>query len=74
VILQIPPLEGVFIMAESKPNAETEPRKVSPEVQGFIERVVVPALVKRYIQETATAKANRHNRLGRGVEDPLGEP
>ena len=37
--------------AESKPTTDTNARKVCPEVQGFIERVVVPALVKRYIRE-----------------------
>lgn len=37
--------------SESKPNAGTNVRKVCPEVQRFIERVVVPALVKRYIRE-----------------------
>jgi hypothetical protein len=36
--------------AENKPKADAA-RKVSPEVQGFIERVIVPALVKQYIRE-----------------------
>jgi hypothetical protein len=36
--------------AESKPKADAA-RTVCPEVQRFIERVVVPALVKRYIRE-----------------------
>jgi len=42
--------------AESKPKVETNARKVSPEVEGFIERVVVPALVKRYIRELQQGK------------------
>jgi hypothetical protein len=41
--------------AESKPKAGAA-RKVSPEVQGFIERVIVPALVKRYIRELQQGK------------------
>jgi len=41
--------------AESKPEAGV-PRKVRPEVQGFIERVVVPALVKQYIRELQEGK------------------
>jgi hypothetical protein len=42
--------------AESKPKVETNARKVSPEVQGFIQRVVVPALVKRYVRELQEGK------------------
>lgn len=41
--------------AESKPKADAA-RKVCPEVQRFIERVVVPALVKRYIRELQEGK------------------
>jgi hypothetical protein len=52
---------------ESKPNADTNARKVCPEVQRFIERVVVPALVKRYIRELQEGK--RPNTTG-----PVGEP
>jgi hypothetical protein len=37
--------------AESTPKADTNTRKLRPEVQGFIERVVVPALVKQYVRE-----------------------
>jgi hypothetical protein len=32
-------------------DSDRAPRPVSPEVAGFIERVVVPALVKRYIAQ-----------------------
>jgi len=42
--------------AESKPKTDTDARKVCPEVKGFIERVVVPALVKRYIRELEQGK------------------
>ena len=42
--------------AESKPNADTNARKVCPELERFIERVVVPALVKRYIRELQQGK------------------
>jgi hypothetical protein len=31
-------------------------RQVSPEVAAFIERVVVPALVKRYIAQSSTGE------------------
>jgi hypothetical protein len=42
--------------AECKPTTDTNARKVCPEVQRFIERVVVPALVKRYIRELQEGK------------------
>jgi hypothetical protein len=42
--------------AESKPKADTNARKVCPEVERFIERVVVPALVKRYIRDLKQGK------------------
>jgi hypothetical protein len=41
--------------AESKPKVDAA-RNVRPEVQRFIERVVVPALVKRYIRELQQGK------------------
>lgn len=41
--------------AENKPKADAA-RKVSPEVQGFIERVIVPALVKQHIRELQDGK------------------
>lgn len=41
---------------ESKPTTDTTARKVCPEVQRFIERVVVPALVKQYIRELQEGK------------------
>jgi hypothetical protein len=37
--------------SESKPKANNKARKVRPEVEGFIGRVLVPALVKRYMLE-----------------------
>jgi hypothetical protein len=42
--------------AESTPKADTNTRKLPLEVKGFIERVVVPALVKRYIRELQQGK------------------
>ena len=45
--------------AESKPKADANARKVCPEVQRLIERVVVPALVNRYIKELKEGKNPR---------------
>src|SRR5271166_5200400 len=42
--------------AESTPKAETNTRKLRPEVERFLERVVVPALVNRYIKELKEGK------------------
>ena len=42
--------------AESTPKADTTTRKLRPEVERFLERVVVPALVKRYIKELKEGK------------------
>jgi hypothetical protein len=42
--------------AESNSKTDTNARKVCPEVQRFIERVVVPALLKRYIRELQEGK------------------
>jgi hypothetical protein len=42
--------------AESTPKADTNTRKLRPEVERFLERVVVPALVKRYIRELQQGK------------------
>jgi len=41
---------------EGKQTAEAGPRKVRPEVEGFLERVVVPALVNRYIKQLKEGK------------------
>ena len=38
-------------LAESTPKADTDTRKLRPEVERFLGRVVVPALVNRYIKE-----------------------
>ena len=42
--------------AESTPKADTNTRKLRPEVERFLERVVVPALVNRYIKELKEGK------------------
>jgi DNA polymerase elongation subunit (family B) len=41
---------------EGEPKADTNARKVRPEVEGFIDRGLVPALVKRYILELKQGK------------------
>lgn len=41
---------------EGKLKADAGARKVRPEVEGFIERVVAPALVNRYIRELKEGK------------------
>jgi len=41
---------------EGKPTADADARKVRPEVEGFVERVVVPALVNRYIKKLKEGK------------------
>jgi hypothetical protein len=41
---------------ESATEAARSTRQVSPEVAGFIERVVVPALVKRYISQLSSSR------------------
>ncbi|MGA2235639.1 MAG: hypothetical protein ABSG23_09205 [Terriglobales bacterium] len=42
--------------AESNSKTDTNARKVCPEVERFLERVVVPALVNRYIKELKEGK------------------
>jgi hypothetical protein len=42
--------------AESKPKADAGVRKMRPEVERFLERVVVPALANRYIKELKEGK------------------
>ena len=44
------------IPAESTRKADANAREICPEVHGFIERVVVPALVKRDIRELQHGK------------------
>ena len=41
---------------KSTPKADTNTRKLRPEVERFLERVVVPALVNRYIKELKEGK------------------
>jgi len=47
--------------AESTRKADANTRKLRPEVEHFLERVVVPALVNRYIKELKEGK-NRSQR------------
>jgi hypothetical protein len=42
--------------AESTPKADTNRRKLRPEVERSLERVVVPALVNRYIKKLKEGK------------------
>ena len=42
--------------AEGAPKADANTRKLRPEVERFLERVVVPALVNRYIKELKEGK------------------
>jgi hypothetical protein len=42
--------------AEGARKADANTRTLRPEVERFIERVVVPALVKRYIRELQRGK------------------
>ena len=44
------------IPAEGAPKAAASTRKLRPEVERFLERVVVPALVNRYIKELKEGK------------------
>jgi len=50
--------------AESTTQAKAGDKKLSPELEGFIDRVLVPCLVKRYIRQLKEGKQPTWERDG----------
>jgi hypothetical protein len=58
--------------AESTTQSEAADNKLSPELEGLIDRVLVPCLVKRYIRQLKEGK--RPSATGAGAEPKTALP